>query len=537
MIFSKNKKQDERLLASYGKPKDDEVFDFEIINRYFEYQRPDEAFQVLSDKTCNDLDLESLFMFIDRTTSKIGQQFLYSRLRTIRKKDASGELHEKIIARLDSDSGFRLSVQKQLNGLKHPNAWYISSLLNDEHIRPPRWFFLAKVFSFAAILSLILSFFVPEFIFVIIAVFVVNIGIHYLNKSNLGPYLVSLPQLLRLSRVASALYKSDLLSPLGPGLPKAIKSLNKIKNRLLFFRFESGMQGEFEAIVWAITELVKIFFLAEPLLFFAVLKRLDQKRKDIEVLFRFVGLTDTLLSIASLRSGLPYYCRPEITEKPQKISAKAMYHPLVSNCVGNDISVDRKSVLLTGSNMSGKTTFIRSTGINVITGLTLNTCFARAFSMPVMKIFSAIRISDDLLNDRSYYFEEVLTIKTMIEESSGHDPCLFLLDEIFKGTNTVERISAGKAVLSYLAKPENLVFVSTHDIELADLLISEYDLYHFSEKVDDRNVDFDYKLKSGKLKNRNAIRILQLNGYPGEVIDEAIKLSSRFDPSSETKPE
>ncbi len=104
-----------------------------------------------------------------------------------------------------------------------------------------------------------------------------------------------------------------------------------------------------------------------------------------------------------------------------------------------------------------------------------------------------------------------------------------MLDEIFKGTNTIERISAGKAVLSALSKSNNIVFVSTHDIELTDLLKDEYDLYHFSEIVDNHTVDFDYKLKEGKLKNRNAIRILELNGYPTAIIKEAMQLSEELD--------
>jgi DNA mismatch repair ATPase MutS len=179
--------------------------------------------------------------------------------------------------------------------------------------------------------------------------------------------------------------------------------------------------------------------------------------------------------------------------------------------------------------MSGKTSFIRTIALNVITGLTLNTCFAEYFSMPRVRIFSAIRISDDLMNDRSYYFEEVITIKEMLDNSTSGNLNLFLLDEIFKGTNTVERISAGKAVLSSLNKNNNIVFVSTHDIELADLLKQEYDLYHFSEIVNHKTVDFDYKLKEGKLKNRNAIKILQLNDYPESIIQEAIEISEELD--------
>jgi DNA mismatch repair ATPase MutS len=149
--------------------------------------------------------------------------------------------------------------------------------------------------------------------------------------------------------------------------------------------------------------------------------------------------------------------------------------------------------------------------------------------MSRLKIYSAIRLSDDLMNDKSYYFEEVLTIKEMIEKSEIPGSNLFLLDEIFKGTNTIERISAGRSVLSYLNNESNIVFVSTHDIELADLLQSDYKLYHFSEQVDNKTVDFDFKLKEGKLKNRNAIRILEINGYPMQIITEAIDLSKKLD--------
>ena len=202
-----------------------------------------------------------------------------------------------------------------------------------------------------------------------------------------------------------------------------------------------------------------------------------------------------------------------------------MYHPLIRNCVSNSINTEEKSVLLTGSNMSGKTSFIRTLGINAVTGLTLNTCFAKSFLLPRVGISTAIRISDDLLNDKSYYFEEVLTILDMIQAGKSGKKHLLLLDEIYKGTNTIERISAGKAVLSYLADSGNIVFVSTHDIELADLLSAEYSLYHFSERVNDKSVDFDYKLKKGKLTNRNAIKILAINNYPESVISEAIKIS------------
>jgi DNA mismatch repair ATPase MutS len=116
----------------------------------------------------------------------------------------------------------------------------------------------------------------------------------------------------------------------------------------------------------------------------------------------------------------------------------------------------------------------------------------------------------------------------MVKESRSGFKTLFLLDEIFKGTNTIERIAAGKAVLSYIRKNGNIVFVSTHDIELTGLLNETYDLYHFTETVESDHVHFDYKLKNGGLKTRNAIRILEVNGYPQELIEEARAISNRI---------
>ncbi len=531
---NRKRKNKDKLLQEFGNLKNDS-FNFDLIERYFRKKDHSGTLQILADKTCNDLDFKELFMFADRTNSRIGQLYLYNKLRTIPPDSAKTEEKEKLIEGFISDADLRVNIQNQLVKLNEVEAFYITSLFQEEQVNPPKWFFIVRLLSFTSLLSLMLLFYNPVLFFVLLSVFIVNIGIHYWNKRNVSQYLGSIPQLLRLNQVAQELFKMDCFKFLNPNLQESIHVLNKIRNRMMFFKLEAKLQGDMEAVFWGILELFKILFLAEPLLLFAVLKQLNTKRKEIEDVFEFVGQVDSLISIASLRNGLTTHCIPKISSEQKRIVASEIYHPLIVDCVSNSIEVDQKSILLTGSNMSGKTSFIRTIGINMITGLTLNTCFASHFTMPRMAVFSAIRISDDLMNDKSYYFEEVLTIKEMITQSENGKPNLFLLDEIFKGTNTVERISAGKAVLSYLNRADNLVFVSTHDIELADLLNQEYELYHFSEKVDHQTVDFDYKLKDGRLKNRNAIRILQINDYPETIIDEAIELSKVLDGNSEKK--
>lgn len=527
-MFNLGKKKIERLKASFGEVKDG-PFDFEMIEKYFRDKDFSEAFQILSDKTCNDLDFEELFGFLDRTNSRIGQQFLYNRLRTISSNSKNVERNEEIISRLSQDEALRVKIQRELALLNDFKGYYISSLFQEEHINPPKYFFVFRLLSLTSIVLLALLPLSPKIIFALIGVFVINLCIHFWNKKNLFKYLGSIPQLLRLNRIAASLHKEKMLKEINPDLNKSIKVINQVRNRMLFFKLEGKLQGDLAVIFWGTFELVKTLFLLEPLLLFAVLKRLNTRRKEIEDVFSFVGEIDVLISIASLRKGVESFCLPKINQKDNKILAEEIYHPLIANCVNNNISGSNKSILLTGSNMSGKTTFIRSVGLNFITGLTINTCFAKSLTLPVLRIFSAIRISDDLMNDKSYYFEEVLTIKEMLEKCNDDKPNLFLLDEIFKGTNTVERIAAGKATLSHLSKNGNIVFVSTHDIELVDMLADEYELYHFSEMIDKKSVNFDFKLKEGKLKNRNAIRILEINDYPESVISEAIDISKEID--------
>ncbi len=516
----------EQLKASFGQVKR-EGFQFDLIERYFLNKENSDSFQVLSDKTCHDIDFEELFMFLDKTCSKVGQQYLYNHLRVIPNALVRIDQKERLIERLTTDIDLRIKTQLLLKKLDKGDAYYIASLFQEEHQKPPRWFFLVYLLSAAGLLSLLMLPLYPQLFLVFLGVMLLNMGIHYWNKKNLYRYVGSIPQLLQLNSIAQHLFKEELFQSIDPELPVAIRMINQVRNRMSFFRLEARIQGDAEAVLWGILELLKITFLLEPLLLFGVLKRLDSKRKEMERVFRFVGEIDLLISIASLRKGVSMYCLPEIDDS--EFSAKKVYHPLISNCVPNSITVSDKSVLLTGSNMSGKTTFIRAIGINVITGLTINTCFAEAISIPRLRIYSAIRISDDLMNDRSYYFEEVVTIKEMIDKSFHKAPSLFLLDELFKGTNTIERISAGKAVLSKLSKNGNRVFVSTHDLELTEMLTDEYDLYHFSEVVIDRKVDFDYRLKKGKLTSRNAIRILQVNDYPSDLIDEAMDISKKMD--------
>ena len=500
-------------------------FDFNNIASFFTLSSNKDFYQVISDRTFQDLDMDEVFMFLDRTTSKVGQQVLYRVLRTIPESQNRIDRFEQINRILNKHSGLGEKILSELTTLQDKNAYYIPSLFLERHIQKPKWFWVIPVLSLTSLITLTLSFFFPQLLIFLVLLLGLNFGIHYWNKINVYQYSSSITQLLKLTLAAKRIAVLDGIREMDLDIMASIRSIDNLGIQMSLFKLEVKLQSETGQAVEYFVELIKALFLIEPLILYNVLQKMDEKRQDIKRIYEYVGEIDVAISIGFLRESLPFHCIPVITADRKQLTAAMAYHPLIYNSVPNSLDLNQKSVLLTGSNMSGKTTFIRTIGINAISAQTINICFAEAFSIPRLKVHSAIRISDDLLNDKSYYFEEVLTIKSLLSESRSGNSNLFLIDELFKGTNTVERIASGKAVLSYLNEGNNITMVATHDLELGELLNDTFSLFHFSEIVEDGKILFDYKIKPGNLNKTNAIRILELNDYPPEVTTEASLLA------------
>ncbi|MCX6212853.1 DNA mismatch repair protein MutS [Spirosoma sp.] len=505
-----------------------EPFDWLKIERFFRLTDLTGAYQVISDRTFQDLDLDEVFMFIDRTRSRIGQQFLYYTLRTIPNHPITAQQLEKTIAHIREDVTLKETIERELAPLNSTNSYSIASLFLREPIQKPGWFWAIKSLSVVSLLIGLVGIAFHQAWLLLLPLLTINYLIHYWNKNNLYAYAGSIPQLTRMNQAAKVIHQHQRMREVMPEVGQAIKAIDQLGPQTSFFKIEAKLQSEIGLIADYFLELLKALFLLEPLIFYQVLQQIALKRAQIQSVYQYVGLIDVALSLHDLRQELPYYCQPTLTPDLKQLTFQDAYHPLIDQAVANSIHLAGQSALLTGSNMSGKTTFVRTVGINALLAQTLNTCFARYWQMPLLNIHSAIRISDDLLSAKSYYFEEVLTLKTLLEASQSAGHHLFLLDELFKGTNTVERIAASKAVLSYLNQPTTFVFVATHDLELAQLLTGAFELYHFTEVVQRDTILFDYKLKPGILTGTNAIRILELNQYPLAVTQEATRLAQHF---------
>lgn len=522
MLFQRKNRLLKTLNDSFGTIKN-EGFNFDLIKRYKGNKLSNNPQQILSDQTCNDLDFDLFFCYVDRTNSKIGQQYLYNKLRTINYTSVDFSQQEEIIDFLNQNPADRLEIQLQLQKLNQKQTYFLVDLFQEEIEQKSKWHALFPILSFTALALIPLSFFSSIAALSLLVLIPIHVLIHFGFKRKTTLFINAIPSLLSLGAVAKYLFKYPTLTKSNPELEKSLRVISAIRRKMSFFKLEQKIDSDMEAAYWFLLEFIKIIFLLEPLLYFSSLDKLKNKSTDIENIFNFVGLVDCYISICSLRKGVDEYCIPKFTDQKKQLQFENLRHPLIVDCVPNSID-STKSMLLTGSNMSGKTTFIRSIGLNFISGITLNTCFSSSVTLPLTQLFSIIRIEDDLMSASSYFFKEVDEIKTILNETEKNSCSIILLDELFKGTNTIERIAAAKAVLSYLEKSDNKIFVSTHDIELTDLLKEHFELFHFSEKIVDEKIQFDYKLKEGKPEKGNAIRILELNGFPKEIVDEAKSL-------------
>lgn len=226
---------------------------------------------------------------------------------------------------------------------------------------------------------------------------------------------------------------------------------------------------------------------------------------------------EALCSLAIINMDHPTWGFPEITAESSGILAVKTGHPLLGNSVCNDVCMEKGSgiLLITGSNMSGKSTLLRTIGINLVLAYAGAPVCAQRFSCSMLRIYTCMRVSDNLGENISSFYAELLRIKQIVSASKTERKIFFLLDEIFKGTNSQDRHAGAKVLIRQLSKVGAMGMVSTHDLELGDLE-RESDRrirnYHFREYYKNDEIHFDYKLRPGISTTRNAMYLIKMAG-------------------------
>lgn len=269
-------------------------------------------------------------------------------------------------------------------------------------------------------------------------------------------------------------------------------------------------------------ELISTVTLHEAMLFLSIKDLVNENKENLCKLYFILGDIDNEIALSNLYYNLDLVCKADVADKTEDISIEGeeLHNPIIylkdkEESVGNTFKFT-KDILLTGSNASGKSTFLRTIGINHLMAKTLGFVVAKKFKTTDTGIFTSIDIKDSIEEKTSYFMAEAKTIKKMIDNPGN----IYLLDEVFKGTNTIDRISAASSTLEYLSK-QGFVVAATHDIELTNILDKDFCNYHFEEVVTKDEIKFDYKLKEGRAATRNAIRILEMYDYPEIITKKA----------------
>lgn len=260
-------------------------------------------------------------------------------------------------------------------------------------------------------------------------------------------------------------------------------------------------------------------------------RRLDQLKQEIRPqLETWLDRWYTLGALSSLANYAwlnPEYIYPEFStegEEKSQLVAEKFGHPLIpeKERVRNDFRMtdDNKITLITGSNMSGKSTFLRTLGVNLQMAYAGTVVDAAVFSTVPMRIFTCIQVTDSLNDSISYFYAEVRRLKQLYKtiENTDKFPVFYLVDEIFKGTNNRERLIGSRSFIKEIASMEAYGVIATHDLELTQLEedIASLKNYHFRETIEESRMAFDYKLHKGPCPTTNALKIMEMEGLPIE---------------------
>lgn len=526
------RKLNEEVQAGWGAAPDRRYSagEMEKIRRYHECKSAVSGTKFFIDEiTWNDLDMDQVFATINNTKSSIGEDGLYHLLRTPSFDREELLYRESVISYFQENKENSFDLMKIFSAVGRTGTlsfFETFQRINDLKKR-------SNIEHYILILLLLASFAVlfivpPLGIILLIIMTAVNVSRHSVHKKKIQDYFISFRYLLHMLRASSEVLKLNLL-PLQEQnriLAKNTEKLSSLKKGI-FLLTSNTMSG---SLVDVIMDYLRLLFHLDLIKFNAMLSTALRYKNEIEEIFEILGFTESMIAIASYRELKKEYCKPEFCDmKINGFEFTEIYHPLLKQPIQNSIAESR-GVLLTGSNASGKSTFLKTAAINALMAQTIHTCLAKRFKTSFFHLITSISIKDSIESGESFYMAEIRSLKRIIDKSEEGVPVFCCIDEVLRGTNTTERIAASSHLLKILSdrNMEILCFAATHDIELTTLLQDFYSNYHFQEELAEKDIYFNYHLYKGPATTRNAIRLLELTGYSRDITQKAEKMARRF---------
>lgn len=494
----------------------DKKRDFKKIKKLFTLREKNDF--TLDDQTWSDLDMDKVYEKLDRAYSSPGEAALYSMLRNPLMEEDKLKVRGKLINIFEQNSKLRESLQCVFFNLNNDfKNSFLDMIENNLTINKAKYYiytFLGKV---VPMILILLSIFENiKYMIVLVGMASINMlinnsevraiksnGIFYLRKT-----IVAAKKIACIDN-KDIIYYTDKIK----GILKTVKDIDR-GTRLIGF---VNMWGGF-------FESVSVIFLLEESAYYSISNKIKEQKEVLMDLYYTVGELEALVSISGYKHNLgEQFVKPKFI-KDITLNIVDGIHPLIENAVSNSINIENGGIVLTGTNMAGKSTFLRMLGVNIILAQSFYFVLAKDYHAPFFNIVSSISPNDDLTKGKSFFMAEVEAILRIIKALEKDVPLFCPIDEIFRGTNPIERISMSAEILKYINNGKTISIVATHDRELVQILKENFKFYYFSENVKKSSgLSFDYKIKKGVSQTRNAIKLLEYMSYPKEIVAKAYK--------------
>ena len=524
-----------RLYCDYGvlPQKEYKPEQFSNISHYYLSHR--EGFEI-DDITWNDLNMDEVFKRMNYTWSAAGEEYLYYVLRIPCMDESKLQHREEMISFFREHPDERVACQcvfRRLGGTGKFSIYAYLGYLDQLGERSNSSHYLAFILLLASIGMMFAN--LPVGLLLLVCILIYNNITYFRVKSEIDPYIVSFAYIFRLLDAAKGirLQKSEIFQGEMEQLKKSSAAMGSFKRGSMLIMSQGRMSGSGNPLDMLL-DFFRMGFHLDLIKFNQMLSQIRKHIKEVDEMISTLGKIEAMIAVGAYRESLKTYCIPEFVPKPC-IRVQKLYHPLLEEPVTNDMETE-ESVLITGSNASGKSTFLKTVAINSILAQTIHTALAERYLGAMFRIASSMSLRDDVQGGESYYMVEIKSLKRILdllsqenpEESAGKAPVLCFVDEVLRGTNTVERIAASTQILRSMARKNCMCFAATHDIELTHLLEKDYHNYHFSETIEENDISFTYKIMEGRATTRNAIRLLGIMGYDDEIIEEAENMAGDF---------
>lgn len=471
----------------------------------------------VDDQTWHDLDMQKIFRQMDDAYSSLGSETLYRLLR-LQKFEDNTEFAD-LVAYLRENPDYISDMQLIFYKLGKKNYNQARALVT-KPVQGGNFLYLQVLLGCLPLIGLVLLPLNPVFGLWALVTGALNIVISLKTQYTLNARLEQLNYLVRV--MAASLRLVDFPSTLQIELLKQSKYFSKAKLLGGFF-IRQNSTNEMDVLGMY----VNMFFLLPNIAQSYMTRQLQHHQAEAARVLDILGLLEAAISVLHYQDGLSVTCQPDFCELPDVVG-KGLYHPLLENPVANDVDFSANMVI-SGDNASGKSTYLRTVAVNILLAQSLGFACGESLQLGHGHVLTAMDVSDDIETGDSYFITESKAIQRMIRSLSQPDFHYFFIDELFKGTNTVERIGAGLGIVRWLAEHPCLYMVSSHDIELVAASKVLNQNYHFDSQYIDGRIVFDYRIKPGASVTKNAVNTLESLHYPAAITQTARQVIDHYE--------